>query len=174
LAIEAVREYNRRHRLDPLKLVIAGKHYGSEGKNRYWTERIEPQIDGEVVVYEGFVPNQVAKQRLLAGARALIMPSTFDEPFGLVQIEALACGTPIVGLSRGAIGEVVRDGMNGVLVQHPSELPGALTRVRQIDRAVCRADFEARFTSRRMAEEHKVIYSQLVAASATTQSPGRP
>jgi len=161
LAIAAVRQYNREHVGAALQLVIAGKHYGDGDKDKYWTQQIQPEIDGDTVRYIGFVGDDADKQELLAGARALVMPSVFDEPFGLVQIEALACGTPIVGMNNGAISEVVRDGINGALVQDPSELAAAFGRVCKVDRADCRADFEERFSASRMAAEHLAIYQSL-------------
>ncbi len=163
LAITAIREYNNNHVGAQLQLIIAGKHYGEGEKNKYWTEKVLPEIDDKIVKYIGFVGDDTQKQQLLSGALALVMPSVFEEPFGLVQIEALACGTPVVGINSGAIGEVVRDGVNGVLVQDPANLAAAFERVGAIDRAACRADFESRFTSERMASEHQAIYRSLAA-----------
>ncbi|HEY6736672.1 MAG TPA: glycosyltransferase [Candidatus Saccharimonadia bacterium] len=161
LAIGAVRAYNSRQISDRLRLKIAGKHY-SGGKDAYWQERIVPELDDHEVEYVGFVDDLAAKRELLANARALIIPSTFAEPFGLVQLEALACGTPVVGLDNGAIGEVVQDGVTGFVVPDADGLPTALARVGGLDRAACRADFEVRFTAGRMAEEHLAAYRRLI------------
>jgi glycosyltransferase involved in cell wall biosynthesis len=169
LAIAAVKEYNRHHLDQPLKLILAGKHY-SGAKSQYWQERILPEL-GPNIEYIGFVDNRADKRTLLMNAQALLIPSLFDEPFGLVQLEALACGTPVVGLDSGAIGEVIHDGQTGFLVpstgrtdeQRAQGLAEALGRVPEIDRRACRADFEARFTAERMAVEHLHIYSQLKA-----------
>jgi glycosyltransferase involved in cell wall biosynthesis len=153
-----------------VKLNIAGKHYAGAGKDAYWQERIEPELVGQGVEYVGFLKGVAERRSFLANAAALVVPSTFEEPFGMVMIEALACGTPVVGLDSGAIGEVVRDGETGFVVRKASDeaetavgLAAALGRVAAIDRRTCRADFEARFTLERMAQEHFVVYEQLVA-----------
>lgn len=160
LAISAVREYNRTADRR-LRLVIAGKHYSGNSKHDYWATRIEPEIDGVEIEYRGFVRGEERAQ-LLAGARALVAPSTFNEPFGMVLIEALASGTPVVGLANGAIPEVVRDGETGFVVGAPEELAGALARIGEIDRRACRADFEARFTLDRMVAGHLAAYRSLL------------
>jgi glycosyltransferase involved in cell wall biosynthesis len=161
LAIGAVREYNRQHQDELVKLKIAGKHYAGHSKDLYWQEQILPELGGEIE-YAGFIRGDEEKRRFLANARALIMPSTFAEPFGLVMAEALACGTPIVGLNSGAVAEVVRDGETGLVVKDASELVGALGRISEIDRGQCRADFEGRFTLERMVREHAELYKSLV------------
>ncbi len=155
-----------------VKLKIAGKHYAGAAKDVYWQERVAPQIDGVNVEYVGFIGDNAGKQAFLGNARALVVPSTFEEPFGMVMIEAMACGTPVIGLDSGAIGEVVRNGKTGFVVRKSSEeaataadLGTAIGRASEIDRRACRADFEARFTLPRMAQEHLGIYEKLVAAS---------
>jgi glycosyltransferase involved in cell wall biosynthesis len=162
LAIAAVQEYNRTAP-KPLKLKIAGKHY-SGAKDQYWQERIVPQLD-EDIEYVGFIADTAAKQNFLGNARALIAPSTFSEPFGLVLIEALACGTPIIGLDSGAIPEVIKDGETGVLVAKDDAVQGiaaAIPEALKLDRRACRQDFEARFTGERMCREHLAAYKTLV------------
>jgi glycosyltransferase involved in cell wall biosynthesis len=149
LAIAAAREAG-------MKLVLAGKHYAG-AKDRYWTERIEAEL-GPEVVYVGHIGDEARKCELLANARALIVPSTFEEPFGMVMIEALACGTPVVGWPAGAIPEVVRDGVTGFVTD---DLADGLRRVGVIDRTACRADFEARFTLERMVREHVAVYESV-------------
>ena len=118
--------------------------------------------------YVGFIKEDAAKQAFLGNARAVMVPSTFEEPFGMVMIEALACGTPVVGLDSGAVGEVVRNGETGFVVAKTQaesdiveQLATALKRVGEIDRQACRRDFEARFTLARMAQEHVAVYERL-------------
>jgi glycosyltransferase involved in cell wall biosynthesis len=169
LAIASVKEYNRTAN-EPIALKIAGKHYAGHKKDTYWQERIEPLIDGKEIQYVGFIGDIAGKQEFLGKARALIVPSIFDEPFGMVMIEALACGTPIVALSSGAIPEVVQSN-TGVVVDKLLDEAGKLDEQAVIaalaqampeamakGRHNCRTDFEARFTSARMCAEHLAIY----------------
>ncbi len=153
-----------------LKLKIAGKHYAGHSKDTYWQEKIEPLIDGQQIEYVGFVKGQ-AKQDFLANAAALLVPSIFDEPFGTVLIEALACGTPVVGLDSGAISEVISDGQTGFVVPKANTeaktvaaLAKALGNINQIDRHTCRQAFKARFTLDHMCRQHLAIYKNLIHA----------
>ncbi|HEV7454779.1 MAG TPA: glycosyltransferase [Candidatus Saccharimonadales bacterium] len=164
LAIAAVKKYNQTAS-EPYVLRIAGKHY-SGAKDTYWQEHIAPQIDGRTILYEGFVSTVNAKQALLGNAAALLVPSLFEEPFGMVAIEALACGTPIIGLQSGALPEVIADGQTGYIVPKDTAdtaatvagLAAALANIPRIDRHACRADFEARFTVGRMCSEYLEAY----------------
>jgi glycosyltransferase involved in cell wall biosynthesis len=166
VAIEAVKRYNRSASPDKkYTLKIAGKHYAGHRKDKYWHEVIEPQIDGQAIEYVGFVQGDKAKREFLAAADALIVPSTFEEPFGMVMIEALACGTPVIGLDSGAIPEVVSERKTGFVVASANAVAGiaeALAELPSIDRRTCRAAFEARFTLERMCAEHIVAYRSLI------------
>lgn len=166
LAIDTIEKYNSTAE-KPLKLKIAGKHYADAGKDSYWDNKIFPRIGGDIE-YVGFIKDIDAKNEFLGNAKALIIPSTFDEPFGMVMIESLACGTPIIGLSSGAIPEVIND-KNGILVQkslseeaNTDALSRTLAKIDSIDRHACRSDFEERFTLDRMCRDHKEIYQRLV------------
>lgn len=142
-----------------VKLKIAGKHYAGK-KDTYWQEVIAPQIDGNQVEYVGFIKDAAAKQDFLGNARALLVPSLFDEPFGMVMTEALACGTPIIGLNSGAIPEIVTP-KTGFVVQNADEMAAAIGSVDAISRTACRAEFEARFTLARMCKEHLDLYKRM-------------
>lgn len=174
LAINAILGYNSRHANDPLQLRIAGKHYAETSNDTYWHTQIEPHIDGKIITYEGFLRDDATKQDFLGNALALMVPSIFDEPFGMVMIEALACGTPIVGLDSGAISEVVKDGQTGFVIPKsfttknaldatglPTALAAALENIGSISRQACRADFEQRFTLQAMCDGHITVYKQL-------------
>jgi len=180
LAIAAVREYNRRWAAlgrRPIPLKIAGKHYAEASKDTYWLRRIEPEL-GEDIEYLGHYVKTETKSQFLANARAVLVPSTFAEPFGMVLIEALACGSPVVGLDSGAIPEVIRDNETGFVVQKvmhgqkldedqtTSGLVDALEKIDGINRQVCRRDFESRFTLDRMVQNHKMLYERLAVRSA--------
>ena len=110
------------------------------------------------------------KQALLGSARALVFPIDWPEPFGLVMIEAMACGTPVVALRRGLVGEIIEDGVSGFVVDTEAELGDALKRAVQLDRASVREAFEARFTATRMAAGYVSIYERLVQATAASIS----
>ena len=171
LAIEAVREHNKTHS-GTMRLKIAGKHYSGQ-KDSYW-QKILPSIDGQVIEYVGFVNDLHTKNELIGNAAGLIIPSVFDEPFGMVMIEALACGTPIIGLGSGAIPEVVKNNRTGFLAKkvfHGDELDvvattqnlvKAIGQLHLVDRQDCRNDFESRFTLRSMAESHAATYEKLM------------
>lgn len=173
LAIQAIKLYNQTSN-HPLQLKIAGKHYAGHKKDTYWQEIVEPLIDGKEVQYVGFVDSMKAKQVFLANAELTIVPSIFPEPFGLVAIESLACGTPVVGLASGAIPEVIKHGETGIVVDKvyapngeldekatAEKLAIALGEVPSIDRKACRQGFETRFTAKRMCAEHFAMYKSL-------------
>lgn len=160
-----------------IKLKIAGKHYSDESNDKYWSEVIEPEIDSENVEFVGFLSKNEQLQEFLSKAKALIIPSIFEEPFGMVMIEALACGTPLIGLDSGAIPEVILNNQNGILVKKvfdanllneqktAENLSRAISKIYKIDRKACRADFEKRFTLNRMCEEHEAIYKHIITNS---------
>lgn len=165
IAIEAVREYNKTAN-KPIKLKIAGKHYSDSGKDNYWQTMIEPELD-KTIEYIGFINNLESKNEFLGNAKALIIPSIFEEPFGMVMIESLACGTPIIGLNSGAIPEIIND-KNGILIEKDNDsattinqLADAISKIDQIDRNDCRKDFENRFTLDRMCRDHATVYKKL-------------
>lgn len=158
-AIAAVKKYNETA-AKPLKLKIAGKHYAGHSKDTYWQEVIEPEIGGNIE-YIGHIADHQEKNEFLAGAKALIVPSTFDEPFGMVTIEALACGTPVIGSPKGATPEIIKDSITGFVVE-PENITDAITRIGSIDRRDCREDAKARFTLSRMAYDHIAMYSSVI------------
>jgi len=165
LAIDAVKKYNQTADT-PVKLKIAGKHYSDESKDNYWRTQIEPALS-DTIEYVGFIKSNDDKNKFLGNAKALIIPSLFEEPFGMVMIESLACGTPIIGLNSGAIPEVINK-YNGILVQKniselitANNLANAIKQVGIIDRKACREDFEARFTLQRMCKDHASLYKKL-------------
>ena len=126
--------------------------------------RIEPLLDGPHVEFLGEVCEH-EKQELLGGATALLFPIDWSEPFGLVMIEAMACGTPVVAWRRGSVPEVLEDGVTGYLVESIDDAVSATMRVSSLSRARCRATFEKRFTAERMAREYVSVYEQLVDAA---------
>lgn len=160
-AIEVARAAERR-------LVIAGNRVRDENDPDYFDREIAPHIDGERVRYVGPV-DDAQKNSLLGTACSLLMPVGWEEPFGIVMAEALACGTPVIGFPRGAVPEVVRDGVNGFLCRNVAEAAAAVPRVCQLDRAVVRADCEARFDGSVLVDQYERLYCEAVELVA-----GRP
>jgi glycosyltransferase involved in cell wall biosynthesis len=149
-----------------VKLKIAGKHYGGD-KDTYWQETVEPQLGG-MIEYAGFIRGDAEKRSFLGNAQALLVPSTYSEPFGMVSIEALASATPVIGLDCGATKEIVEDGKTGFIVPKQAEEAGtiaglvaAMHKVGRIKRSDCRQSFENRFTLERMCREHLALYQKL-------------
>jgi glycosyltransferase involved in cell wall biosynthesis len=144
-------------------LVIAGN---VPSEHRRWFEAaIVPHIDGSRVSYIGPV-NDTEKNELLGRARALLMPIVWDEPFGMVMIEAMACGTPVLGLARGAVPEVVENGVTGFISNDVDGLVGAVRRLGEIDRAACRARVERLFSDSAVTEAHLAVYRDMLAVRA--------
>ncbi|NCD15484.1 MAG: glycosyltransferase, partial [Bacteroidia bacterium] len=166
LAISAIKKYNESAKT-PLKLKIAGKHYAEESKDRYWHEVIEPEL-GEYIEYVGFIESSEQKREFLGNARALLVPSLFDEPFGMVTLEAFACGTPVIALDSGALPEVVNDGINGYVIKKAEKpvmvdsLVDTLKHIQDIDQTACRSTYEHNFTMNAMVAKHITVYKSLM------------
>jgi len=124
----------------------------------YFDARIRPWLEHPLIDYVGEV-DEPAKNALLGSAAALLLPIAWPEPFGLVMIEAMACGTPVIAYRRGSVPEVVRDGVTGWIVDGLDEAVAAVQRIESIDRAACRRHFESRFSARRMAEDYLRVYA---------------
>ncbi|WP_027157492.1 glycosyltransferase family 4 protein [Methylobacter luteus] len=127
----------------------------------YFETRIRPHLDHPLIEFIGEVDEQ-GKNELLGGAKALLFPIAWQEPFGLVMIEAMACGTPIIAYPRGSVAEVMTDGVSGYIVESEEEAVSAIARIDQIDRGVCRRYFEQRFSADRMAKNYVNAYQKLM------------
>ncbi len=145
-----------------LPLRIAAKVDAAD--RDYFETRIRPLLDHPLLEFIGEV-DDAGKQALLAGARALLFPIDWPEPFGLVMIEAMACGTPVIAYRRGSVPEVMVDGVTGFIVDSLDEAVAAVHRASAIDRTGCRAHFEARFNATRMARQYVALYDRLRARS---------
>jgi glycosyltransferase involved in cell wall biosynthesis len=128
----------------------------------YWENAVRPLVDGRNVEYVGEADHRM-KCELLAGARALLFPIQWDEPFGLVMIEAMACGTPVLALRGGAVEEVVRDGVNGWICADTDAMARRVIDP-HIAAASCRAFVERAFSAERMADDYLRIYECVVEA----------
>jgi glycosyltransferase involved in cell wall biosynthesis len=139
----------------------------------YYKEQLEPLIDGDRIRITGEVDER-AKQPFLAGAAALLFPIDWPEPFGLVMIEAMACGTPVIAFPHGAVPEVLEDGVSGFIVANEDEAVQAVKRVGELDRAKVRQAFERRFTARRMANDYVELYQKLLEGSPVLSASADP
>ena len=145
-----------------LPLKIAAKV--DRADQAYWDEVIEPLIrHNPDVEFVGEIGER-QKARFLGDASALLFPIDWPEPFGLVMIEAMACGTPVVAFACGSVPEVVEDGVTGAIVGSVDDAVAAIPRVVALDRAAVRARFEERFSAERMARDYVEIYRNLVLA----------
>ena len=142
-----------------MQLRIAAKL--PRGERRYFKERLEPQIDGAQITLIGEV-NDEAKQPFLAGAAALLFPIEWPEPFGLVMIEAMACGTPVIAFRAGSVPEVIEEGVTGFVVENEEQAVQAVKRWGELDRRRVRERFEERFTAGRMAADYVSHYRELL------------
>ena len=126
----------------------------------YFDEVIRPMLAGGGVEMIGEI-NDAQKPEFLSGAKALLMPIDWPEPFGLVMIEAMACGTPVIAFNRGSVPEIVEDGVSGFIVEDERGAMSAVNRLSTLSRATVRQRFEDRFTARRMAKDYLAIYRSL-------------
>jgi glycosyltransferase involved in cell wall biosynthesis len=132
-------------------------------EDRYYREKVAPLVDGSNVVYHGEADFS-AKVKLYGGARALLYPVQAPEPFGLVLAEAMACGTPVAALDRGAVREVVDDGVTGIVFETLEAMIHGLPRVFQLDRRRVHAHAVGRFGVERMVDEYLAVYRRVVEA----------
>jgi glycosyltransferase involved in cell wall biosynthesis len=131
----------------------------------YYEETIRPLMGSPWVDYIGEI-NDHEKSAFLSGAIALLVPIDWPEPFGLVMIEAMACGTPVIAFNRGSVPELIEDGVTGFIVEDEAGAIGAVDRLSHLSRAAIRERFEQRFTARRMALDYLAVYRELMERAA--------
>ena len=137
----------------------------------YYHAMIEPQLVRSGAAYLGEI-SDTKKQDFLAHARALLFPIDWPEPFGIVMIEAMACGTPVIAWDCGSVREVIDEGVTGFIVRSEEEAVAAVARLHELDRATIRQVFLKRFSARIMAERYVALYRQLGSAgTANRQAP---
>jgi glycosyltransferase involved in cell wall biosynthesis len=142
-----------------MKLKIAAKV--DKVDKEYYETQIRPLIqDNPNVEFIGEINDQ-QKPEFLSGAHALIFPINWPEPFGLVMIEAMACGTPVIAFRAGSVPEVIDDGVSGFIVTNEDEAVAATRKLHQLDRGTVRATFDRRWTARRMAQDYVDLYEGL-------------
>ena len=140
----------------------------------YFQSMIEPLIAGNPLVEFVGEIDDVDKQAFIGRARALLFPIDWPEPFGLVMIEAMACGTPVIAWRNGSVPEVLLDGVTGFVVDSHEAAVAAVERLATIDRAGVRAVFEARFTARRMGDDYERLYGSLSRPRWAGYQPANP
>ncbi|MEX0589408.1 MAG: glycosyltransferase family 4 protein [Cyanobium sp.] len=150
-----------------LPLKVAAKIDSSD--QDYYRNRVAPLIEGNPLVEFVGEVDDAGKQELLGNALALLFPIDWAEPFGLVMIEANACGTPVIAWRNGSTPEIIRPGLNGVLVDTIAEAVAAVRRLERLDRQAVRRDFESRFSVTRQASQYERLYQHL---AETHGSPG--
>lgn len=142
-----------------MKLKVAAKI--DRADRDFFERKIKPLLDHSLVEFVGEIGNS-EKNEFLGNACALLFPINWPEPFGLVMIESIACGTPVIAYPCGSVPEIVPDGVCGFLVHNVDEAVEAVSRLGEIDRRECRRHFELNFTDERMARNYLDIYQQLV------------
>lgn len=143
-----------------LPLKIAAKVDKADAE--YYARHIEPLVAQAHVEFIGEICDR-EKPDFLSGARALLVPIDWPEPFGLVMIEAMSCGTPVIAFSHGSVPEVIDPGRSGFIVHDEVNAVAAVKRLGELSRHKVRACFEERFTARRMAEDHLALYHGMIA-----------
>jgi len=137
----------------------------------YFESQVKPQIDGKFIEYVGEA-NLAEKNELLGNSLAMLFPIQWDEPFGLVMIEAMACGTPVLALPGGSVEEIVEDGVNGFVCHSTDELAEKTSAVREIPPVAIRENARQRFSLERMVTDYHDLYTQMLTSEETGQVPG--
>ncbi|MFC5927715.1 glycosyltransferase family 4 protein [Micromonospora vulcania] len=153
-----------------LPLLLAGK-CNEPAERRYYDQVVAPLLGEDVTVV--FNADRQDTLRMLVDARCLIMPIQWEEPFGMVMLEAMATGTPVVALGRGAVPELVLPGLTGLVCERPDELPRALRAARELDPEVCVAHVAENFSVERMALGYEDVYQRFAAGRHDVREPAR-
>ncbi|PKQ29483.1 MAG: glycosyl transferase [Actinobacteria bacterium HGW-Actinobacteria-10] len=153
-----------------LPLMIAAKVDTPD--REYFEDEIRPLLDDPHIEFLGEISDQ-EKSGFLGNARALLFPIDWPEPFGLVMVESLACGTPVIAYNHGSVPEVMRDGLTGYIASSIETAVEAVHRIGRIDRRRCREYFEERFTARRMAEDYVDLYERMLQPSRVVIAGGQ-
>ena len=144
------------------KLIIAGNI--QPGHDDYFERHVRPHFDNPLISYIGPV-NDEQKLHLLQNASALLFPIKWEEPFGIVMVEAMACGTPVIGFNRGSVPEVIVDGKTGYVVNTVEEMIAAVGKIHRIDRNDVRKDCLLRFSRQVIAQQYISLFSALIAVN---------
>ncbi len=158
-AIEIAKRSQRR-------LIIAGNKVTTGPDAHYFEEMVAPHLDGDQIRYIGAV-DDAGKSDFLGLCSAFLMPIEWEEPFGIVMAEALACGTPVIAFDRGSVPEVVRDGINGFRCRGVEDAVAAVGKLDRIDRSTVRCDCEKRFSSEFITGEYESLLREMVGRASS-------
>jgi len=151
------------------RLIIAGNHGTTGEEGCYWQEEVVPHLGRDGIEYVGPV-NDIQKDALLGQAAAMIVPIEWEEPFGIVFAESLACGTPVISCSLGALPEIVRDGIDGYLVNSLEEACTAVQNLPKINRLNCRQRSEQYFSASVVLDQYEKLYRSVNFSELTHKS----
>ena len=143
------------------KLIISGK-IATPSEHDFFKKTIKPFIDNEQIIYYPPVGHET-KHDLFSKAKCFLFPIDWEEPFGLVMLEAMACGTPVVAYKRGSVPEVIKDGQTGFVVETYEEFLAAVKKVDQISPDACRQHVEENFSVQRMTDRYLEVYRTIIA-----------
>ena len=141
-----------------VKLLIGAKKCPED---EFYKKEVKPFIDGKNIKLLGEVDHK-QKVKLLKNAKALLFPIQWEEPFGLVMIEAMACGTPVIAFNRGSVSEIIENGKNGFIVKNITEAVKAIKNINKINREDCRKSVENRFSDKKMIDEYEKVYKKVL------------
>ena len=147
-----------------MKLKIAAKV--DKVDEEYYKTTIEPLLPQSDVEFIGEIAEH-QKTKFLGNAAALVFPIAWREPFGLVMIEAMACGTPVIAFNNGSVPEVLEDGLTGFIVENEAQAVEAIGKIGTLDRDRIRGEFDRRFTAHHMAQNYLKLYSRLAKSQRT-------
>ena len=152
------------------RLLIAGNRVETGSAAGYWDQEIAPHLGKDGIEYVGTV-NDEQKNALLGQAAAMVVPIEWEEPFGIVFAEALACGTPVIACPRGAVPEIIKNGIHGFHIMNTDEGVAAVSRLHEISRAACRRQVEGRFTVSVVADKYLELYQSIIFGFPPTPAP---
>ncbi len=158
IAIEVALKTRRR-------LIIAGNHSVNQQEAIYWQKEILPFIGREGIEYIGEINDQ-QKNDLLGKALAFLMPIEWEEPFGIVMIEAMACGTPVIAFNRGSVPEVIDHHQTGFICQNKQQMMESVGEIQRISREQCRRIVEEKFSSQAIAQQYLKLYQTMILTKA--------
>ncbi len=151
------------------RLLIAGNYSTTGEAGKYWSEAIVPHLNKDGIEYVGTV-DDIEKNQMLGQAAAMIVPIEWSEPFGIVFAEALACGTPVISAPKGALPEIVRQGIDGYLINNLQEACDAVTNLDRIYRHNCRQRVEECFSASVIVDRYEKLYCQILNQKSLTNS----